>query len=180
MTIDVPQGVKSLRKGFNVALLAVLLETIDCPDKRLCASLLTGFQLYGDLRDDDSHIFRKKSEEEITRKLPAFNQALAELHDHETNILWFETCDSITMTQGTEAPQMRKRKMIVDVDINASREELLLEVFRETLDQERKGFLGPAMSKERLLATHTVDGVFLARPLPRFDINRMGNENALY
>ena len=62
--------------------------------------------------------------------------------------------------------------MFVDVDIDASREELLIEVFRETLDQERKGFLGPAMSKERLLATHTVDGVFLARPLPRFGINQ--------
>ena len=46
---DVPQGVKYLRAGFNIAFIAVVLEAIDWTDKVLCASLFHGFQLYGDL-----------------------------------------------------------------------------------------------------------------------------------
>ena len=63
---DVPQGVKALRAGFNFAFIAVMLEAIDWPDKGLCASLLRGFPLCGDLTGEDSGIFRKKSEEEMT------------------------------------------------------------------------------------------------------------------
>ena len=173
MISDVPAGVKSLREGFNVAFLAVLLEAIDWPDKGLCSLLLRGFPLYGDLRELDSHIFRKKSEEEIEEELPAFNKSLAELHNHDSNLTWLETCESVTMAQSTGTPQLGKRKESSEsVDINATRENLLFEVYRETQDQESRGFLGPAMTKEQLIPSHTVKGVFLARPLPRFGINQ--------
>ena len=110
MISDVPAGIKSLREGFNVAFLAVLLEAIDWPDKGLCSLLLRGFPLYGDLREHDSHIFRKKSEEEIEEELPAFNKSLAELHNHDSNLTWLETCESVTMAQSTGTPQLGKRK----------------------------------------------------------------------
>jgi hypothetical protein len=86
MISDVPAGVKSLREGFNVVFLAVLLDSIDWTDKGLYSSLLRGFPLYGDLREHDRDIFRKKSEEEIEEELPAFNKSLAELHNHDSNL----------------------------------------------------------------------------------------------
>ena len=76
------------------------------------------------------------------------------------------------LRQDTGTPQLGKRKESSEsVDINATRENLLFEVYRETRDQERRGFLGPVMTKEQLIESHTVNGVFLARPLPRFGIN---------
>jgi hypothetical protein len=144
MISDVPTGVKSLRAGFNVAFLAAVLEAIDWSDKGLCSSLLRGFPLYGDLREYDSHIFRKKSAEEIEEELPAFIKSLPELHNHDSNLAWLETCESITMAQGTGTEQLGKRKeSSASVDINA-----------------------------QLIASHTVKGVFLTRPLPRFGINQ--------
>lgn len=47
---DVPKGVKSLQTGFNLPFITVLLKVIDWSDKGLCASLILGFRLYGDLR----------------------------------------------------------------------------------------------------------------------------------
>jgi hypothetical protein len=77
------------------------------------------------------------------------------------------------MAQGTGTTQLGKRKESSEsADINTTRENLLFEVYRETQDQESRGFLGPAMTKEQLIASHTVKGVFLARPLPRFGINQ--------
>jgi hypothetical protein len=150
-----------------------VLEDIDWSDKGLCSSLLRGFPLYGDLREYDSHIFRKKSAEEIEEELPAFIKSLAEIHNHDSNLTWLETSESFTMAQGTGTQQLGKRKeSSASVDINATRENLLFEVYRETEDQEIRGFLGPAMTKEQLIASHTVKGVFLARPLPRFGINQ--------
>lgn len=47
--------------------------------------------------------------------------------------------------------------------MNGTRESLIHTVMRETLDQERRDFLGPAMTKEELVKKHTVQGVFLDR-----------------
>ncbi len=58
------------------------------------------------------------------------------------------------MAQSTSTPQLGKRKESSEsVDINATRENLLFEVYRETQDQESRGFLAPAMTKEKLIAT---------------------------
>jgi hypothetical protein len=170
---DVPQGVQSLRAGFNLAFIAVVLEAIDWPDKGLCASLLRGFQLYGDLSGDDSGISRQKSEQEMADERPAFDKASAELGNHAANLQWLERCHSFTLAQGTPTAHPGKRKSPGDgVDADGTRETLLHEVMRETLDQERRGFIGPAMTKEAMMAKHTVNGVFMARPLPRFGIHQ--------
>jgi hypothetical protein len=170
---DVPQGVKSLRASFNLVFIAVVLEAIDWPDKGLCASLLRGFQLYGDLSGDDSGIFRQKSEQEMADERPAFDKASAELGNHSANLQWLERCHSITLAQVTSTAQTGKRKSSGDgVDADDTREALLHEVMRETLDQQRHVFIGPAMTKEAMMAKHTVNGVFMTRPLPRFGIHQ--------
>ena len=92
MVRNVSQGVKSLHTDFNIAFIAVVLETIDWSDKGLCASLLHGFQLCGDLTGDDSGIFRKKNEQEMTDECPPLSvKPSAELSDSVTNLEWLET-----------------------------------------------------------------------------------------
>jgi len=83
---DVPKGVKSLRAGFNLPFITVLLKVIDWSDKGLCVSLILGFQLYGDLRVDDNCIFHQKSEQEMTDERTAFVKDASELDDHTTNL----------------------------------------------------------------------------------------------
>ena len=74
---------------------------------------------------------------------------------------------------------MGKRKSVDGgVDVNGIREALLHEVMHETLDQDRRGFLGPAMTKEAMVEKHTVKGVFLARPIPRSGIHQDFKVNA--
>ena len=79
-------------------------------------------------------------------------KASAELGDSEANLQWLETCHTITLAQGASASQLGKRKSDDGgVDVNGTRESLLHAVMRKTLDQERRGFLGPAMTKETLV-----------------------------
>jgi len=54
---DVSAGVKNLRKPFNVAFLAILLDAMKWPDISLCSCLLRGFPLAGDLSAQTSNIF---------------------------------------------------------------------------------------------------------------------------
>ena len=74
---------------------------------------------------------------------------------------------------------MGKRKSFDGgVDVNGIREALLHEVMHETLDQDRRGSFGPVMTKEEMVEKHTVNGVFLARPLPRSGIHQDFKVNA--
>jgi len=57
---DVSAGVKNLRKPFNVAFLAILLDAMKWPDISLCSCLLRGFPLAGDLSAQTSNIFVRK------------------------------------------------------------------------------------------------------------------------
>lgn len=58
------------------------------------------------------------------------------------------------------------------MDVDGTRETLLHEVMCEAFDQERCGFIGTTMTKELMVVKHTVNGVFLTRPFPRFEIHR--------
>ena len=55
---DVPKSVKALRRSINVAFIAALIEAIEWPDTNLCRELFRGFRTAGDLRDQDSGVFR--------------------------------------------------------------------------------------------------------------------------
>jgi hypothetical protein len=59
---DVPPSVKVLRRGINVAFIAILCEAIDWPDVDLCREITRGFRTAGDLRKQDSHVFRPADE----------------------------------------------------------------------------------------------------------------------
>ena len=68
---------------------------------------------------------------------------------------------------------MGKRKSVDgEVDVNGIREALLHEVMHKILGQDMRGSLGPAMTKEAMVEKHTVNGVLLARPLPRSGIHQ--------
>ena len=56
--------------------------------------------------------------------------------------------------------------------MDGTREALLHEVMHETLNQERHDFLGSVMTEEAMVGRHTVNGVFLTRPIPRFGIHQ--------
>ena len=62
---DVSPVVKNLRKPFNIAFLAILLDTLELSDVSLCSCLLRGFPLPGDLSTQDSNIFAPKEEGEV-------------------------------------------------------------------------------------------------------------------
>jgi len=69
--------------------------------------------------------------------------------------------------------QLGKRKSSDEgVDVEGTREAMIHEVMHETLDQERSGFLGPAMTKKTMVSKNTINGAFLVRPLPRFGIHQ--------
>ena len=53
-----PKSVKALRRSINVAFIAALIEAIEWPDTNLCRELFQGFRTAGDLRDQDSGVFR--------------------------------------------------------------------------------------------------------------------------
>ena len=55
---DVPRSVKTLRRTINVVFIAVLIEAIGWADTNLCRELTRGFRTAGDLRDQDSGVFR--------------------------------------------------------------------------------------------------------------------------
>ena len=82
-------------------------------------------------------------------------------------------CLAIALAQVTVGPQLGKLKSSEGgVDVDGTREALIYELMSETLDQERRDFLGTVMTKEAMVANHTVNGVLLTRPIPRFGIHQ--------
>ena len=55
---DVPRSVKTLRRTVNVVFVAVLMGGMGWADTDLCRELTRGFRAAGDLRDQDSGVFR--------------------------------------------------------------------------------------------------------------------------
>ena len=160
----VPDGVKQLRRGFNVAFLAVLLEAMDWPDVGLCRCLLEGFPLVGDLSEQDSGLFRLKEGERKAEEMEAFQQAYASICSHEENVRWVQECETMLLNSARAAEREGGSG-------NSSRDVALLRgVLQATREQEEQGFVGPAMDTDTLFREFTVDGTFMARPLPRFGI----------
>ena len=55
---NVPASVKFLRRSINVCFIAVLCDAMQWPDVDICRELTQGFATAGDLRMQDSHVFR--------------------------------------------------------------------------------------------------------------------------
>ena len=159
---DVSAGVKNLRKPFNVAFLAILLDALEWPDVSLCSCLLRGFPLAGDLFAQDSNIFAPKEEGEMREDYARFEKGWAELQDHDSNLKWLSECEQMLLAAGGKARQSAAG--------DPHGEALLKTVMLETQAQADQGFVGPPMSKAEVVQRYSQGGKFRGRVMPRFGI----------
>ena len=83
-----PDTVRVLNKNINVALVAVLIETMDYPDKELPLQLLEGLPICGDI-DYDSGVYRRNPPEKDAGLFKDHFEEWKTSHD-----VWFTECST--------------------------------------------------------------------------------------
>ena len=150
---------QKLRKPFNIACLAILLDALEWPDISLCSCLLRGFPLAGDLSNQDSNIFAPKEDGEVLEDYCRFEKGWAVLQDHQSNLEWLSECEQMLLASGRKADAGHPLG-----------DTLLKEVMRETALQAEQNFVGPPMSKAEVVQRYSLNGKFRGRMMPRFGI----------
>ena len=157
-----PSTVRRLNQHYHLGLIAVLLDAIDHPDKSLVNDLLQGVPVCGDLSGVDTGIYRRLPEhaEPLQDFLDRF-QAWEQTHDD-----WLtEDRDRVTERMHTLRARAAAGDRTAHRDLDTARG-----VYEATLDEVKKGLMGPAMSEAQLRQQFEVDGLLTVRVMPRFGV----------
>jgi len=152
-----PETVQVLNKNINVALVAVLIEAMDYPDKKLPLQLLEGLPICGDI-DYDSGVYRPNPSEE---NAGVFNIRFEEWN--KTHDAWFVECSA----QLSRAAERARREALAG---DRTRLDTLHKIDRATKLEVQKGLMGPSLSEQELRVKYESNGALTCRIIPRFPV----------
>ena len=145
------------RKHESMALVAVLIETMDYPDKKLPLQLLEGLPIYGDI-DYDSGVYRPNPSEE--------NAGVFNIHFEE----WKKSHDACFIECSTQLSRSAEKAKGEALRGDRTRLDTLHKIDRATKLEVQKGLMGPSLSEQELRAKYESNGALTCRIIPPFAV----------
>ena len=155
--VQSPDTVRVLNKNINVALVAVLIEAMDYPDKKLPLQLLEGLPICGDI-DYDSGVYRRNPPDEDAGM---FDDRFEQWKT--TNNAWLIECSA----QLKQAAEKAKGEAIRG---DRTRLDILHKIERATKLEVQKGLMGPSLTEQELRSKYESNGALKCRVIPRFPV----------
>ena len=139
-----PDTVRALNRNINVVLVAVLIDTLDYPDKALPLQQLQGLPICGDIAYD-SGVYRKVEPEENVKDFNNRFEQWIQSHDE-----WFQ--------EGTQNLIREASAKMARANGDARKLDTFKKICHATKVEVGKELMGPPLSETELRRKYEVDG----------------------